>query len=293
MNRLPRNPDMRVRPGKVFLTRGRPSEILEPIGFAANLSATFQQSGDLERMVQMGTGAMDSATPVGQNRRNETMGGMSIIQSGFIKRSKRTMQNLERNFLDPLVKKSLWRYMQFSPDKYPADMEFVVHSTMGIMAKEVENQQLVQMLGFVGPESPAHGILVKTLLTNTTSSEKREVAEAVQAMFQPPSEEDQQMAQMQKQIAIETAKQTLRKLTLENDKTEADIALVVAKTRHEIVETELEDDIVEIQAANAATAAEKTRISRAQTVVAQQRNLVTADGNIRKERSARNKGGNK
>lgn len=109
-------------------------------------------------------------------------------------------------------------------------------------------------------------------------------------MFQPPSEEDQQMAQMQKQIAIETAKQTLRKLTLENDKTEADIALVVAKTRHEIVETELEDDIVEIQAANAATAAEKTRISRAQTVVAQQRNLVTADGNIRKERSARNKG---
>ena len=80
MTRLPRNPDMRVRPGKVFMTRGRPSEILEPIGFAANLSNTFQQSGDLERMVQMGTGAMDSATPVGISRRNETMGGMSMLQ---------------------------------------------------------------------------------------------------------------------------------------------------------------------------------------------------------------------
>ena len=57
ITRLPRNPDMRVRPGKIFMTRGRPSEIIEPVAYNANLAATFQQSGDLERMVQMGTGA--------------------------------------------------------------------------------------------------------------------------------------------------------------------------------------------------------------------------------------------
>jgi hypothetical protein len=32
---------------------------------------------------------------------------------GFIKRSKRTMQNIERNFLGPFVQKAMWRYMQF------------------------------------------------------------------------------------------------------------------------------------------------------------------------------------
>lgn len=212
ITRMPRNPDMRVRPGKIFMTRGRPSEIIEPIGFNPTaLSATFQQASDLERMVQTGTGSMDSASPLSTNRRNETASGMSMIQTGMLKRSKRTMQNIERQFLNPLIRRSLWRYMQFAPDRYPKDYKFKVRSAMGIMAKEVESSQLVQMLGFTPPESPAHKLILSALFDNTASAEKAELKKAMQAMLAPPSEQEQQMQQMMQQLQVALAEAELAK----------------------------------------------------------------------------------
>lgn len=260
ITRMPHNPDLRVRPGRIFQTRGRPSEVMEPVGFQPNgLALTFQQGGDLERMVQMGTGAMDSATPLGTARRNETVGGISAIQSGFLKRAKRTMQNIERQFLDPLITKSLWRYMQFEPQRYPVDMKFHVKSAMGIMAKEVENQQLVQMLGFVPPESPAHSVIIQALFDNTNSSEKSEIKKAMQAMSAPPSPEEQQMAQMQQQMALQMAQLELAKTQAEVEKIKAEAALAAARAQYENVKADLEDDKVEIDAANAAINAQNSR----------------------------------
>lgn len=260
ITRLPHNPDLRVRPGRVFQMRGRPSEVMEPVGFnPAGLALTFQQSGDLERMVQMGTGAMDSATPLSSARRNETVGGISAIQSGFLKRAKRTMQNIERKFLNPIIRKALWRYMQFEPQRYPVDMVFLVNSAMGIMAKEVENQQLVQMLGFVPPDSPAHGIIIKALFDNTNSSEKAEIKQATEAMMAPPTPEQQQMQQMVQQMQMQAMQLDVALKEAELMKTKAEAELAAARARFEMVKAELEDDKVEIDAANSAINAENTR----------------------------------
>ena len=118
---LPRgnNNGMSVHPGKTIITNGNPRESLFPIQFPGPDPNTYQQTGELERMIQMGTGSMDSATPTGISPRNNTASGMSMMLAGAIKRQKRTMQNVERHFLDPLVKKSLWRYMDFDPERYP------------------------------------------------------------------------------------------------------------------------------------------------------------------------------
>ena len=256
ITRMPRNPDLRVRPGKVFLTRGRPSEILEPVGFdARGLALTFQQASDMERMVQMGSGSMDSASPLSTNRRNETASGMSMLNAGFLKRSKRTMKNLERQFLDPLVRRCLWRYMQFDPERYPTDMVFRIRTAMGLMAKEVEQGQLAQMLGYLPPESPAHKIVVKAIFDNTASAEKDELKKAMDAMLQPPDPQQQQMQQMIQQIQLATAQAELAK-------TQAEAALAKAKAEREKVLASLEDDKVQIEAANAAVAAEQVRVSQ-------------------------------
>jgi len=276
ITRMPRNPDLRTRPGKWFLTRGNPNEILTPIAFnAPGLQATFQNAGDLERMVQMATGAMDSAIPLGQNRRNETAGGMSMMQAGFLKRSKRTMRRVEK-YLDKVITKSLWRYMQFDSARYPQDIKFKVNGTIGLMAREVENQQLVQMLGFVPPESPAHGLIIQALFENTNSAEKDVLKKAIQQMNQPPSEEDQKIAQMQKelqlkmmQLEVAEKEATVRKLTME-------AALKEAQTAHEYIEADLEDDKMEIAAANAATGAEKARQTAIQNQVAMAKVAVDA-----------------
>ena len=274
VTRMPRNPDLRTRPGKFFLTRGRPSEIIEPVAFnAPGLQATFQNAGDLERMVQMATGAMDSAIPLGQNRRNETAGGMSMMQAGFLKRSKRTMRRVEK-YIDRLVTKSLWRYMQFDPQRYPQDMKFKVNGTMGLMAREVENQQLVQMLGFVPPESPAHGLIVQALFENTGSAEKDVLKQAIAQMNQPPSQEEQQMAQEMKALQLRQARAEVAEQEAKAAKAAAEAKLAEAKTVHTLVQADLEDDKLEIAAANAATGAEKARITREQTAVARERNQI-------------------
>jgi hypothetical protein len=259
ITRMPRNPDLRTRPGRFFLTRGRPSEIIEPVGFnAPGMQATFQNASDLERMVSMSTGAMDSAIPVGQNRRNETSGGMSMQQAGFLKRSKRTMRRVEK-YLDTLVTKSLWRYMQFDKPRYPQDMKFKVSGTIGIMAREVENQQLVQMLGFVPPESPAHGLIIQALFENTNSADKDTLKKAVEAMNQPPSEEEQQMQQKQQQLQMQMQELEVAEMAAKVAKLEAEAKLAEAKSVHEMIDADLEDDRLEISAANAATGAEKAR----------------------------------
>jgi len=263
MGRLPRNPDLRIRPGKILFTRGRPSEVLEPVGFNPQaLALTFQQSGDMERMVQMATGSMDSATPIGMNGRNETMGGMSMMQTGFLKRSKRTMQNIERQFLQPLVRRSLWRYMQFDPERYPVDMKFLVRASMGIMAKEVEMSQLNQMLGYTPPESPAHAIILKAIFENTASSEKAELKAAMDAMSAPPSPEEQKMQQMMQQLQLAMQQATVQKEQAEAMKAQAEAILAQAKAKREMVLADLEDDKVEIAAANVAVQAEHARIDR-------------------------------
>jgi hypothetical protein len=275
MTRLGRNPDLRVRPGKVFMTRGRPSEILEPVGFSPQgLALTFQQSGDLERMVQMATGAMDTATPLGTNRRNETASGMSMLQASFLKRAKRTMQNIERQYMNPLLRRMTWRYMQFDPERYPVDHKFIVRAAMGIMAKEVENAQLVSMLGFTPPESQAHTLILKALFDNTASAEKRELKAAIDSMLQPPSPEQVQMQQQMQQIQFKMAQLELALKDAEVQKVQAEAAKAQAQALLAATQAEYVDDNVEIQAANASTAAEQARISRAQIAIQQQK-LVT------------------
>jgi hypothetical protein len=276
ITRMPRNPDLRTRPGRFFLTRGRPSEIIEPVGFnAPGLQATFQNASDLERMVSMSTGAMDSAIPIGQNRRNETSSGMSMQQAGFLKRSKRTMRRVEK-YLDALVTKSLWRYMQFDKPRYPQDIKFKVSGTIGIMAREVENQQLVQMLGFVPPESPAHGLIIQALFENTNSADKDTLKQAIQQMNQPPSEEEQAMQQKQQQLQMQMAELQVAEMAAKVAKLEADAKLAEAKTVHEYIDADLEDDRLEISAANAATGAEKARQAALQNQVNMQKVQVEA-----------------
>lgn len=247
--RLPRGFDPRIRPGRTFLTNGRPSEILEPIVFGNLNPATFQQSGDLERMVQMGTGAMDSASPLETNRRNETVGGMSMIQGGFIKRSKRTMQNVERQFLDKIVQKSLWRYMQFDSERYPKDFEFQVNATMGIMAREFEQSTLIQMLNVIPPESPLHPVLIKGIVENSAAANKGEIMAAIQQMIKPDPEK-QKMQQMMQQLQIQQLQAETAKTQAEAEKAQAEAQRAMAQAQYEMVKADLEDDKVEILAAN-------------------------------------------
>jgi hypothetical protein len=144
---------------------------------------------------------MDSATPISQNGRNNTLGGMSIMQAGAIKRSKRTLANIEATFTKPLIKKSAWRMMQFDPDTYPpTDPKFIVNSTLGIMARELEMQQLSSLLSTTQGNTVGYWMLMRSIYEHTSVSNREEMIQTAEQMLQKalnPEPDPAQQAKMQ------------------------------------------------------------------------------------------------
>jgi hypothetical protein len=188
---------------------------------------SFKESAELERMVTMGTGTMDSAAPLGVDPRNATLGGMSLMQAASIKRQKRTLENFNDTFLAPFIQKSLWRFMQFDPKRYPVkDFQFQATSSLGIMARELEIQNLVTLLGYVA-DTPAAPILIKAIV-NYSSFPNREdlmkqLDQAQQQSKQPSPE--QQAVQAQVQIAQQQNQITAQKNQADAQNNQEEIAL--------------------------------------------------------------------
>lgn len=284
ITRLPRNPDMKVRPGKVWLTRGRPSEVLEPINLGGLSPESFTSTSDLERMVQTATGAIDSNAPLDTNRRNETASGISMIQSSALKRMRRTMWNLERQALNPLIKKTYARYMQFAPDAYPMDITFLVKGTLGMVAREFEQSSLTALLSVVSPEHPIYPVIVKGVVELSGSPKRDEMLKAIEAAMQP-SPEQQAMQQAQMQAVMLQVQQAQAEL----DKTKMETQKLLAEIQQIVKETDLKDEEVDIQAANAITGRDKNKI-QAQRNEIDSKKLDLEEKKLRKQNSSTSNG---
>lgn len=213
-SRLPRGMKPEVRPGKIFLTNGNPAEVLQPFNFGQVGQVTFAQAGQLEQMVQQATGAVDSSGVAGGVNGEATAAGISMSLGAIIKRHKRTLINFQEMFLIPMVQKTAWRYMQYNPELYPAqDFKFIPTSTLGMMAREYEVTQLVQLLQTMPADSPTHSMLIESIVENMNLSNREEMIQRIRQAQQPTPEQQQaaqqeqqmQMQQMQLQMAKEQA----------------------------------------------------------------------------------------
>jgi len=223
--RLPRGTKFDIRPGKTILTNGDPKSVLMPLNFGSLNQSTFTEAAELERMVQMGTGAMDSANSNFANPRNSTASGMSMLQAASIKRQKRTLMNFQDSFLIPMINKVMWRKIQFDPQRYPVtDYKFVPYSSMGIMAKELEITQMIQLLSMTPQGSPAFNVILTAIFENSSLNNRGELVQAVQQMMQPNPQ-----AQQAQQIELE-------KGMLENEELKAEIGKLQAQAQKLMVD---------------------------------------------------------
>ena len=234
---LPRGFDMRVRPGKAWMTNGPPKDAIHPIVFPGLDPASFNQTSEMERMVQMGTGAMDTATPLRENRRNETASGASMIAGTFVKRAKRALRTINQDFIEPLIQKVVWRKLQYDPQRYTGAFDFRVVSTLGIVAREMEQGQLTQMIGLLPPGSPAQLVAVKAIFDSTSSPYKAEMMAAVTSMLAPDPQQ-QQMQQMVQQLQMAQLQGEVQKLGSETMKNLADVELKKGQTIKAIAEAQ-------------------------------------------------------
>lgn len=213
-SRLPRGMKPKVQPGLTIMTNGNPKDILMPFTFGNLNPVSYKESAELERMVTMATGAMDSAAPIGVNARNSTAAGMSMMMGASIKRHKRTLKNFQDNFLVPLIRKALYRQMQFNPTRYKlVDFQFRPSSTLGIMAREYEQQQFIQLLSVTPPQSPVWMVILQSIYENSAMENRGKMIEALdqmkQKMQEPQQPDPAAMGQVQvqaKQVEVQAKK---------------------------------------------------------------------------------------
>jgi hypothetical protein len=245
--RLPRGQKAEIAPGKWILTNGDPKQILNPMHFGEMSSHTYQQAGELERMLGMAVGVYDASSPVSQIRQNETLGGMSMIAAGAIKRAHRTMQNIERRFLKPMITKFANRYMQFDPIRYPVmDYKFSPRAAMGIMAREFTMAQISQAMQVVPPDQPVFGILLQNFFNNSALPDKEQITTEVARMYQP---------QQPDPAAVEA-------VALENEKTREEINKLRSETVENYAQADAKQMQVEVNAFNAVATVEDNEMDR-------------------------------
>jgi hypothetical protein len=201
--RLPRGMKFEVKAGKAILTNGNPSEIIYPFKFGQNDPNNLATAKEFERMLLQATGTLDSNGMVSQASRDG--GGMSMAVASIIKKYKRTLVNFQEDFLIPFIKKAAFRFMQFDPERYPSvDMNFIPTATLGIIAREYEQQQFIGLLQTLGANTPVLPILLKGIIGNSSLSNRMELIAKLDEMMQP-NPQQQQMEQMQQELAMQAA----------------------------------------------------------------------------------------
>jgi hypothetical protein len=218
--RLPRGAKPEVRPGKMILTSGDPREVLQPFNFGQVNQITFAQAGALQQMVQQATGAVDSAGIAGQVNGEATAAGISMSLGAIIKRHKRTLINFQQSFLIPFVKKA-------------------ASSTLGIIAREYEVTQLVQLLQTMQKDSPLYNTLIQSIIDNMNLSNREELLAAMAQAMQP-NPEAQQMAMAAQQAQLEFQQSQTAALAAQAQESAARAGKLVAEAN--AVPQELEID---------------------------------------------------
>jgi len=119
--------------------------------------------------------------------------------------------------------------------------------TLGIVARELEQNQLTQMLGLVPDDSPPKLVLIKAIFDNSSSPYKAQINAAVDAMLAGPSQEEQAKQQFLEQLATAKLEAELEQIRFQNNKFQSEIVLNLAKAQAQENESETESMKIDIE----------------------------------------------
>ena len=239
--RLPRGMKFEVRPGKSILTNGNPAEVLFPFKFGTLDPANYETAKGFEAMLLQATGTIDSAELTRAAATNQGAGGvgMSLAMSAIVKKNKQALVNFQDDFLIPMIKKVAYRYMQFDPERYPSqDFKFIPLASLGMVAKEYEQQQFIGLLQTLGPQSPVVPLILQGIVESSSLPNKESLSLALQQMTQP-NPEQQQMAQQQQQAQIQLLQAQIAQLQGQAMESQADAQEAQARAQKLMVEAQL------------------------------------------------------
>jgi len=221
--RLPRGAKFEIRPGKTLLTNGDPREILQPFKFGVTEESNLVTAQAFQKMLLQATNTLDTQSDIKQ----PTGGELSVTLATILKKNKRTLVNFQDNFLVPFITKVAHRFMQFSPEEFPvADYKFVANSSLGNLAKEVEQLQFMNLLKTLGPNSPVVPLLLDGIVKNSSLDNKVVIQEALAQARQVQQQQEQQQQQMimantQADIQLKTSEAQANMASAQKDQVDA------------------------------------------------------------------------
>lgn len=239
--RMPRGMKFEVRPGKSILTNGNPSEALFPFKFGVVDPSNYETARGFEAMLLQATGTIDSAELTRSAAANQGSGGMgmSLAMSSIIKKNKQALTNFQEDYLVPMIEKVAYRYMQFDPDRYPSrDFTFVPLASLGMVAKEYEQQQFIGLLQTLGPQSPVVPLILQGIVESSSLPNRERLSAALQQMTQPDPQQ-QEMAQAQAQGQIQLLQAQIAQLQGQAMESQADAQEAQARAQKLLVEAQL------------------------------------------------------
>jgi hypothetical protein len=250
--RLPRGAKYEVRPGKNFLVNGNPAEIMMPFKFGSTDTGNMQTAQTFQQMLLQATGTLDSSQMPSQVAGGEASGaGLSMALSGLMKKNKRALINFQEDFLIPFITKSAYRFMQFDPERYPVqDFKFMPISTLGMVAREYEQQQMIGLMQTLGPQSPITPVLLQGIIESSSLSNRDAIVAQLQQMSQPDPKQAQMAEQAaQMDLAFKQAQTDYYTSSADKNKAEANKTIVEAQ----ILPAETEAKMIGNIARNAGT----------------------------------------
>jgi hypothetical protein len=255
--RLPRGMKFEIRPGKNILTNGNPAEILQPFKFGSTDASNYDTAKGFEAMLLQATGTLDSSELVksaaggGQNNGM----GMSLAMSAIVKKNRVAMASFQDDFIIPMVKKVAYRYMQFDPERYPMkDFKFTTMSSIGAIAREHEQQQLIGLLQTLGPSSPIVPVILKSIVSTSGLLNREQLVAQLDQMSQPnPQAQEMQMQAQQAQmqyLAAQTAELQARAQESMADAQEAQANAQKIMIEASLMEDKVKTDMIRNLSAN-------------------------------------------
>jgi hypothetical protein len=217
--RLPRGAKYDVKPGKNLLVNGNPNEIMMPFKFGNTDPLNMNTANMFQGMLLQATGTIDSTAMPDKVAAGEASGaGLSMALSGLMKKNKRTLINFQEDFLIPFITKAAYRFMQFDPDRYPVqDFVFMPVSTLGMVAREYEQQQMMGLMSTLGAQSPIVPLLLQGVIQGSSIANREEIVASLQQLSQPDP-----MQQQMQELALATAQAQLQKTQAEAAKAMAE-----------------------------------------------------------------------
>jgi hypothetical protein len=243
-SRLPKGFVLTVKPGKSILTNGDPKNVLNPIHFGQLDQSTFVHSQQLDQMVQRATGSLDVIALAQRAGGDARPGAVSMMLSGIVKRHKRTLMNFIEKFYVPSLRKIMWRNMEFAPERYkPLNWTFNTSSTMGILQREYESQNLTALMQTMDPTSKEYKLLLMGVVANTGLTRRAEIMKMIEQSIQNAAKVENSQAQ----IASDPLQQQLAQAQMQLQIAETNARVNELNSRANLQNAKAQNEVLEPQ----------------------------------------------